>query len=209
MHLRDALISIAVRARFVGDAASESEHRPQTGLRCGPDVVSLAHRRHQRRRAEVWTREGKGLALDERLIHHLCWADDTCVFAETTGQLVQCDKYTWQEVVAGARERLADDAAARLSLMHNDGTHEPIRLLCAQIQTKGHGQAEMGIMLRPAAVAYHVRKQSWATRGRTAHKCRMLHATVFMTLAWAAGCRRRCWSMVDLRQVRRLQLRLA
>lgn len=126
--------------------------------------------------------------------------------AAGVGLLVRWDKCMWQEVVTGAPEVLAHDAAARLSLMHKAGTHDPIRLLGARIQTKGNGQAEMDIMLISAAAAYHVRKHFWATRGHTAQKCRMLHTTVFMPLVWTAACR--CWSMADLQRVRGLQFRL-
>lgn len=93
--------------------------------------------------AEAWSRAGGGWAVDGRLLHHLCWADDTWLFSETSGHLpemlrdleeaaakvglaIRWSKCTWQEVVRPiAPEVLAQDAETRL--------------LAAYIQTQGNG----------------------------------------------------------------------
>lgn len=86
LHLGDATGKTAPRAWRVGDAIGVARCWPYERMQRRSDVVSVVARRRDHRGCERMVR---GWCVDAKFVHHVCWAEDTCVFAASPEHLPQ------------------------------------------------------------------------------------------------------------------------
>lgn len=173
----------------------------ETATNAGPD---------QAHATDDGGRKGLQSRRDTQRVMYICWADDTWIFAKSA-KGVRYLVHTAEEAVARmARMEIRQSKCPRMRIQRQGTYCEELRSAAqsanllkmkesparscinevgSDVQPDGFQHLEFRCVGRVAWAACHAQKALWNAPGQLRSNLRVLHITVFASLAWTAGTR--------------------